>query len=283
MRAALMNLDKLFSTGELGRSLGQKSTGSSAMRESAVTSAIDDGGAARGTQTASCLFSRGRSSVFLLLLLLFPLGDSVSAGQASHQQVAPQQKAETAKSGDESCCVAAIPSKPSNVSLPNPAIGSLIPWNESFKKASAEARKRNKPMLIEFWAGWCAVCKVVDKELFSDPKIAAEIRDKFVPLKVNFDADIEMDKTYAVKNLPTVAFTDSYGSELLSAFGVVKPGTFEKTLADFPADMTRVNAFNQTLTANRSDLTALYGFADEARREQALRPEQRNVRSRFKD
>jgi thiol-disulfide isomerase/thioredoxin len=211
-------------------------------------------------------FSSGRSSVFLLLLLFFPLGGSVSAGQASHQQAAAQQKAETGKPGDESCCVATIPSKPSNVSLPNPAIGSLIPWNESFKKASVEAQKRNKPMLIEFWAGWCAVCKVVDKELFADPKIAAEIRDKFVPVKVNFDADIEMDKTYAVKNLPTVAFTDSYGSELLRTFGVVKAAAFEKILADFPADMTRINAFNQTLTANRNDLTALYGFADEARR-----------------
>jgi thiol-disulfide isomerase/thioredoxin len=238
------------------------------MRKFLVTNAIGGaGGKVGNVRVCSC----ARSGAFVLLLLLSPLGGRVIAAQGSHSQGAAQQKAEAGKPADESCCVATIPSKPGTVRLPDPASGSLIPWNEDFQKASAEAVKRNKPMLIEFWAGWCAVCKVVDKELFSDPKIAAEIRDKFVPVKVNFDADIAMDKTYAIKNLPTVAFTDSYGSELLRTFGVVKADAFSKILADFPADMTRINAFDRTLTVNRNDLQALYGFADEARRSKLYR------------
>jgi thiol-disulfide isomerase/thioredoxin len=203
--------------------------------------------------------------VGICVLLLFVscfLGGS-SAAQTS-AATAAKQKSESGKEGD--CCVVSIPSKP------KPGVSSepektLVPWNINFARSSAQALQSNKPILLEFWAGWCEVCKVTDKEVFSDPPIAEAIQEKFVPVKVNFDANVAMDKLYGIKNLPTVVFTDSYGSELLRTLGLVKPASFSRIVNDFPSDMSRINVFDQALTANRDDLTALYGFAEEARKD----------------
>ena len=160
-----------------------------------------------------------------------------------------------------------IPSKPKPGASSEKENETLVPWNINFARSSAEALQGNKPILLEFWASWCEVCKVTDKEVFSNPQIAEIIREKFVPVKVNFDANVAMDKLYGIKNLPTVVFTDSYGSELLRTLGLVKPRYFAKIVANFPSDMSRINALDQALTANRNDLDSLYVFAEEARQD----------------
>jgi thiol-disulfide isomerase/thioredoxin len=206
-----------------------------------------------------------RVSVCVLAFLTLVNCGSISAAQDSHIQGAAQQQ--NGNSGEASCCVVTIPSKPKPGASSELDSKTLVPWNINFARSSAEALQGNKPILLEFWASWCEVCKVTDKEVFSDPQIAKIIGDKFVPVKVNFDANIAMDKLYGIKNLPTVVFTDSYGSELLRTLGLVKPDSFAKIVANFPSDMSRVNALDQALTTNRSDVNSLYAFAEEARRD----------------
>ena len=203
-------------------------------------------------------------SAALLAALFLPLfvGAALS-GQVSKQQPSAQKENHNA----ESCCVVSIPSKPTTNSAPEPDAKSLISWNSDIQKASAEALKSNKPMLLEFWAGWCAVCRETDKEIFSDPKVAEAINRKFIPVRVNFDEKLALDRKYHIANLPTVSLTDSYGGELYRTFGSMDRSAFSKTLNDFPGNVSRVNAFERSLVANRTDLKSLYGLADEARHE----------------
>jgi thioredoxin-related protein len=204
--------------------------------------------------------------VFLCVLLFSILNyNALSAAQDSHSQGATKPQSSNSEAG--SCCVVTIPSKPKPGASSESVDKTLVPWNINFARSSAEAVQGNKPILLEFWASWCEVCKVTDKEVFSDRQIARIIREKFVPVKVNFDANIAMDKLYGIKNLPTVVFTDSYGSELLRTLGLVKPDSFAKIVENFPSDMSRVNALDQVLTTNRNDVDSLYAFAEEARRD----------------
>lgn len=206
-----------------------------------------------------------RVSVGVLLFSTVLALRAISAAQDSHPQGASQQQ--NGASGEGSCCVVTIPSKPKPGASSESQDKTLVPWNINFARSSADALQGNKPILLEFWASWCEVCKVTDKEVFSNPQIAKIISEKFVPVKVNFDANIAMDKLYGIKNLPTVVFTDSYGSELLRTLGLVKPDSFAKIVANFPSDMSRVNSLDQALTTNRSNVDSLYAFAAEARRD----------------
>jgi thioredoxin-related protein len=141
-----------------------------------------------------------------------------------------------------------------------------IPWNDDIQKASDIARQGNKPMLLVFWAGWCDPCKKMDREVFSVSNIIETISTAYVPVRINYDSMGRLDRAYDVTHLPTLVFTDSYGTELFAKAGYVNAETLREVLNDFPTDMTAINSFDQVLAVDRNDLNALLGLASELRR-----------------
>ena len=83
-----------------------------------------------------------------------------------------------------------------------------IPWLHDETAAVQQSRASGKPMLIDFGAEWCAACKELDLHTWTDPVVAAEVSQKFVPLKIDATDDNEANdallKKYGVPGLPTV-------------------------------------------------------------------------------
>jgi thiol:disulfide interchange protein DsbD len=83
-----------------------------------------------------------------------------------------------------------------------------IPWLHDEKLAVQQSRATGKPLLIDMGAEWCAACKELDVHTWTDPTVAREVTDKFVPLKVDATEQTEeIDRVmqkYDVAGLPTV-------------------------------------------------------------------------------
>ncbi len=83
-----------------------------------------------------------------------------------------------------------------------------IPWMHDEGLAVKEARASGRPLLIDFGAEWCAACKELDLHTWTDPVVAQEVAQKFVPLKIDATDDNEQNdallKKYGVPGLPTV-------------------------------------------------------------------------------
>jgi thiol:disulfide interchange protein DsbD len=83
-----------------------------------------------------------------------------------------------------------------------------IAWLRDEKAAVERSRATGKPLLVDFFAEWCAACKELDVHTWTDPTVKREIVEKFVPLKI--DATDESDeierlyKKYGIPGLPTV-------------------------------------------------------------------------------
>ncbi len=85
-------------------------------------------------------------------------------------------------------------------------------------KAFDLAREKNKLLMIDFWADWCAACIELDHKTFSVPEIYNTINLDFIPLKIDGSKVTDELKSiwaeFGVKGLPTVLFLTPDGEEL---------------------------------------------------------------------
>jgi thioredoxin-related protein len=140
------------------------------------------------------------------------------------------------------------------------ADASDLHWYSTLEEASSAAVKLNKPMFLDFWAGWCTSCKSMEKNLYTD-KAFIEAADRFVLVRIDFDKNTALARKYNVVALPTVVFTDSYGGEFTRYRGFLDVKPFVDVMRALPSDVSEFNSFSKTLTQDKNNFEALQGLA----------------------
>ncbi len=62
-------------------------------------------------------------------------------------------------------------------------------------------RSSEKPVLVDFWAEWCAPCRMVSPAV---ERIAKEYSGTLVTVKVNVDRKQEIAGRYGIQSIPTI-------------------------------------------------------------------------------
>ena len=137
-------------------------------------------------------------------------------------------------------------------------------WRASIEEASAEARAANKPLLVDFRADWCAPCKVMERDVYTSAFFAA-VAPRLVPVQIDFDKQRGLARKYRVEALPTIVFTDSYGTELFHFSGYIGPKTMEGLLAALPSDIGEFNRLGRVLAADPHNVEALGAMGHDLR------------------
>ncbi len=89
--------------------------------------------------------------------------------------------------------------------------------------------KSSIPVIVDFWAPWCAPCKMVAPIL---DKIAKEFDGKLIVAKVNTDENQEWASRYGVQGIPTMFFIAD-GKIIHRQVGAVPENTLRETLTQF--------------------------------------------------
>jgi thioredoxin-related protein len=82
---------------------------------------------------------------------------------------------------------------------------SEIQWH-SYDDGMARSKFEKKKIFLHFTAAWCVYCRVMEKEAFKDPAIVSSLNENFVPIKVDYDAEIDKASFYRVQVLPDTIF-----------------------------------------------------------------------------
>jgi thiol:disulfide interchange protein DsbD len=96
--------------------------------------------------------------------------------------------------------------------------GPGVEWQHYSDSLLADAEKQNKPVIIDFYADWCAPCRELDEVTFHHPEIVKQAKQDFVMVKVDLTRKgnphhKRLLQKYDVKGVPTVVFSHQDGRE----------------------------------------------------------------------
>lgn len=77
-------------------------------------------------------------------------------------------------------------------------------------EALLKARAENKPIVLDFYAEWCAPCRRMEKTTFADAQVKA-LLERCIVVKVDTDQSPELAQQLGVEGLPDIRFVSPDG------------------------------------------------------------------------
>ncbi len=143
---------------------------------------------------------------------------------------------------------------------------SRVEWM-TFEEAVERSKTEKKKIFIDVYTDWCGWCKVMDKNTFNDPEIAAYLNDNFYNVKFNAeqkDPVVFRDHTFEYiasgsrgyhelaasllnnkLSYPTVVFLDEDFNMLSPVPGYHKPPFFEKVVKYFGGEIYKEKSWKE--------------------------------------
>ena len=100
-------------------------------------------------------------------------------------------------------------------------LGEQIEWLQNIDVALRQAGKKDKLVLVSFYANWCGFCRRMDQTTFTDKTVIQKM-NAFVSVKINTDLEKKIAEEYAVNGLPTTVILDSKGRIISGSEGYMR-------------------------------------------------------------
>lgn len=112
----------------------------------------------------------------------------------------------------------------------------LITWQPHNLAAFIQAVQEKKFLILDLEAVWCHWCHVMDAKTYADPKVAAYIKQHFIPLKADHDARPDLAERYRDWGWPATIVFAPDGTEIVKRAGYIDPESMLKLLTAIVTD-----------------------------------------------
>jgi thioredoxin-like negative regulator of GroEL len=96
-------------------------------------------------------------------------------------------------------------------------------WDAALRRAAAEKR----PVMVELYAEWCGVCKMLERNTWGNPQVG-QLARPFVSVRVDAEKGegVALARRFGVRGYPTIVFLSPDGREVHRESGYVPPSAF---------------------------------------------------------
>jgi len=94
---------------------------------------------------------------------------------------------------------------------------SEVTGRDEMEKKQQEASDRQLPLFVDVYADWCAPCKLMDEQVYTDPDVATYMNDRFISVRMDGETEYgqEFAATHELQGYPSM-FIFSPEGELIS-------------------------------------------------------------------
>jgi uncharacterized protein YyaL (SSP411 family) len=92
-----------------------------------------------------------------------------------------------------------------------------VEWREWGTEPFEIAERASKPVLLSLVTPWSAECREMDTTTYAEPRIAANVNDGFVPVRVDADRNPQVRERYNMGGFPSTVFLTPDGEVLTGA------------------------------------------------------------------
>lgn len=138
-----------------------------------------------------------------------------------------------------------------------------IAWAQNFEAAEKIARETGKPLMLDFTAEWCGVCRQMDRVFWTRADVI-ELSKEFVSVKIDGDKYPQIADKFGVRGFPTVVFADAWNTARDNYLGFGRNGDrviIEKA-KQFPKDFSKLGNAGKLLEKNKTKAEGLMNFAE---------------------
>jgi uncharacterized protein len=127
-------------------------------------------------------------------------------------------------------------------------------WNEEmFARAAAEERF----VVLDLEAVWCHWCHVMEQTTYSDPAVIDLLASKYIPVRVDQDANPDLSNRYGDWGWPATIVFNSDGTEIAKIRGYIEPERMQALLKAIIEDPSPGPSVGETFEVKPSQSTFL--------------------------
>ncbi len=126
-----------------------------------------------------------------------------------------------------------------------------------------QARRQNRPVLMDFTTDWCRWCDTLDANTYADTAVGRFLAEHVVPMKVDAEKGegIGLAQKYSVTGYPTILLVGADGVEIDRITGYVPPAPFLSTLQEYLRGVNTFSSARELVRAHPQDPALRYALA----------------------
>jgi tetratricopeptide (TPR) repeat protein len=138
-----------------------------------------------------------------------------------------------------------------------------IDWRTDYDAARAEAREKNRRVLVHFMMPGRPICRAMDEETFAQAEVVRAVRDRFVGVRLDVEAKPELfEAAIGSRGVLATCVMDADGDVISELRGYAGPQAFLRFLEKAERGFGAIKAAREALAGAPDDPARAFALAE---------------------